>query len=571
MRSSLLVLCLLGLALTATATLVKHAEMKHVPSSWVMQGRANGGDMLEVHIAIKQQRVDMLEDIFWARSNPKNEHYGKWLSFNEVNELVAPKMESLVVVYEWLQSHGIDISTENVVTTPNSDMISLVMSVAQAEQLLHTQYFNFQHKSVKKVLTRTQQYFVPQLVAEHIDFIGPTTHLFDPMAFKNSHAHLKLKNARNQHHKKVASPAKPNDNCSLGISPACLRQLMNINNYVASVSTNSVSVTGYLEQYISLSDLATFFQQYVPSMVNDVPQIIGPNDQTNPGTEASLDIQYVMGVGQGVNTSFWYTAGRQPNNTQNEPFLVFLQNLASDAQAPWVVSTSYGDDEPSVDYNYATRCNTEFMKAGARGISILFSSGDGGVAGGQGTACGPQGQFVATYPAGSPVVTAVGGTTSWPETAASFSSGGFSNYWPSPSYQTAAVKQYLTVYGTNIPPQNLWNATGRAFPDVAAQSENFPVVQGGFTMPVDGTSCASPTFAGVVALLNDVRMKAGKSSLGFLNPLFYQNPSAFFDCTSGTNPGCNTNGFTATKGWDPVTGLGSPNFASLSTIVAALP
>jgi len=88
---------------------------------------------------------------------------------------------------------------------------------------------------------------------------------------------------------------------------------------------------------------------------------------------------------------------------------------------------------------------------------------------------------------------------------------------------------------------------------------------------VSGTSCSSPTFAGIVALLNDIRLTAGKSTLGFLNPLFYSNPSVFTDITDGNNPGCGTNGFYCAQGWDPVTGLGTPNFESLSTLVQSLP
>ena len=108
---------------------------------------------------------------------------------------------------------------------------------------------------------------------------------------------------------------------------------------------------------------------------------------------------------------------------------------------PLTMSVSYGDNEPGVDFSYATRVNTEFQKAGVRGTSIMFSSGDGGVAGGQSSPCNI---FVPTFPAGSPWVTAVGGTTkSNPEVCASFSSGGFSNYWPRPSYQDAAVKGYF--------------------------------------------------------------------------------------------------------------------------------
>jgi len=75
----------------------------------------------------------------------------------------------------------------------------------------------------------------------------------------------------------------------------------------------------------------------------------------------------------------------------------------------------------------------------------------------------------------------------------------------------------------------------------------------------------------VVALLNELRISKGKSSLGFLNQIIYANPDAFNDITSGSNPGCNTKGFPAAKGWDPVTGFGSPNYEKLAAVVTALP
>ena len=86
---------------------------------------------------------------------------------------------------------------------------------------------------------------------------------------------------------------------------------------------------------------------------------------------------------------------------------------------------------------------------------------------------------------------------------------------------------------------------------------------------MSGTSCASPAFASVVSLLNDRLAAAGKSALGFLNPLLYSDAgrAALNDVTSGSNPGCFSNGFPAKTGWDPVTGLGTPNFAKLSTLV----
>ena len=205
-------------------------------------------------------------------------------------------------------------------------------------------------------------------------------------------------------------------------------------------------------------------------------------------------------------------------------------------------------------------CNA-YAQLGARGVSILFASGDGGVAGSQSDNCT---QFVPTFPSGCPYMTSVGATQGVPETAADFSTGGFSNLFSVPDYQAAAVQSYLSALGGTY--QGLFNASGRAFPDVSTQGVNFETVVDGSVSGASGTSAASPTFAAIVALLNDRLVAKGKSPLGFLNPFLYSTgATAFNDITTGSNPGCNTNGFPATSGWDPVTGLGTPDFQKLAS------
>ena len=168
----------------------------------------------------------------------------------------------------------------------------------------------------------------------------------------------------------------------------------------------------------------------------------------------------------------------------------------------------------------------------------------------------------------------VGGTSgSSPEVTAGLSSGGFSNRWDRPSYQKTAVNDYLSG-STKLPDKKHFNSTGRGFPDISAQAVNFVVVQFGIPLPgVSGTSCASPTAAGIFGLLNDQRAQANKPPLGFLNPFIYQNEKAFNDVTSGKNNGCgfSTPGFPAEVGWDAATGLGTPNFKKLFEAVKSLP
>lgn len=222
--------------------------------------------------------------------------------------------------------------------------------------------------------------------------------------------------------------------------------------------------------------------------------------------------------------------------------------------------------------DYALKVCNLFMQLGARGVSVLFSSGDSGPGGScKSNTDNTTTTFLPTFPAGCPYVTAVGATTgSAPERGVSFSSGGFSIYHDRPSYQADAVSAYLDTIGETYAP--FFNATGRGIPDVAAQGQAFAVVDSGRTALLSGTSASSPAFAGVVALLNAARKAQGQSSLGFLNPFLYANPGALLDITSGYSSGCQGAGgglptsgarWNCTTGWDPVTGLGTPKFAEL--------
>lgn len=151
-------------------------------------------------------------------------------------------------------------------------------------------------------------------------------------------------------------------------------------------------------------------------------------------------------------------------------------------------------------------------------------------------------------------VTSVGATGGIsPETAADFSGGGFSNYFPRPSYQDGAIETFLTGLGTTY--SGLYNASGRAYPDVAAQGVNFEIAWYGYVWLGSGTSCSTPTFASIISLINDQLISAGKPVLGFLNPWLYSTAApTFTDITSGNAAGCNVDGFSAVEGWDPVRG-----------------
>lgn len=184
-------------------------------------------------------------------------------------------------------------------------------------------------------------------------------------------------------------------------------------------------------------------------------------------------------------------------------------------------------------------------------------------------------------------MTSVGGTQLVnPEKAVSFSSGGFSDVFKRPSYQSAAVETYLADHlGGPDQFRGLYNPEGRGFPDIAAQAVRYSVTgETGSLHLVGGTSAAAPTIAGLVNLLNSARLQAGRPPLGFLNPWIYDEAlkDAFTDITAGGSLGCTGHdlfsdlptpkvpgaGWNATEGWDPVTGLGTPLFDRLLELAA---
>jgi tripeptidyl-peptidase-1 len=165
-------------------------------------------------------------------------------------------------------------------------------------------------------------------------------------------------------------------------------------------------------------------------------------------------------------------------------------------------------------------------------------------------------------------VTSVGSTIGLPEVAINFTGGGFSNYFPRPSYQDSVIPDFLNTVPASF--TGVFNRSGRGYPDVAVQGWNFETIVAGQLSLAGGTSASSPTFASIIALLNDRLAQVGKKPLGFLNPFLYQTAGpagAFNDITEGKNAGftCNNTAvaFSAQKGWDPTTGFGTPNFAKL--------
>jgi subtilase family serine protease len=219
--------------------------------------------------------------------------------------------------------------------------------------------------------------------------------------------------------------------------------------------------------------------------------------------------------------------------------------------------------------------------------------------------------FFSNYPASSAYVLAVGSTMIDPNLIDSCSTttqemftsyrlgafdggGGFSITIPRPSWQDNLVKGYLNQTEL-LPPTNSFNSTTRGYPDVALNGYDYVIIENRTLHRIGGTSAASPALAGMISLLNEVLLSNGKKPLGLLPPLFYEmaqeQPSAFnkilpkeyqIPDTLATYPNetvkVQNNGCTrfyccqygygaSSSGWDPVTGLGTPNMLTIENYI----
>jgi subtilase family serine protease len=243
-----------------------------------------------------------------------------------------------------------------------------------------------------------------------------------------------------------------------------------------------------------------------------------------------------------------------------------------------VISISSAEGEHCFTSAEVARLNTALRTAARRHVTVVAASGDIGPVG-EPCSAPPSSSFPpvreVSLPASDPFVLAAGGTSlaashttgayhgeiAWdngaPGTTDQASGGGFSHLFPRPSYQDG-IPGIGAARGVPDVAADAYGHTGMALVISAGPGEIYIGNSG-------GTSGSTPFWAGIIALADQY---AGHS-LGFVNPALYaiaRGPcyhAAFHDITTGGNtvefPPKTFRGYTATPGWDPVTGLGSPD------------
>ncbi|GJJ08142.1 hypothetical protein Clacol_002350 [Clathrus columnatus] len=423
-------------------------------------------------------------------------------------------------------------------------------------------------------------------------------------------------------------------NCDTEITPACIRALYKFDDpLLLSTKKNSFAIVEYTPNAFVQSDLDMFFRNFSPSLVGTSPTLVsidgakkGVDQMQEQGFkfngESNLDLEHAMTLIAPQKVTLYQVGdtveGASFNNMLDaidasfctfeggdSPIFdgIYPDTLPGGFTGPEscgiikpanVISTSYGFTEVMATPEYEIRQCNEYGKLGLMGVTFLYSSGDTGVGGLDEVCIDPVTglelsngtKFDPGFPATCPFVTVVGATQvnpgstiHDPESACDtviFSGGGFSNVFGLPSYQESAVTSFLKKHPPPYTAEQFNNSGKvRGYPDVSSNGSKHVVAVDGEFVLVFGTSLAAPVFASMITAINDARLTIGKKPVGFINPAASLYSSLFSfalnDITSGNNPGCGTSGFNATTGWDPVTGLGTPNFETLKALWLVLP
>jgi len=541
------------------------------------------------------------------QQDPRSPNYHKWLTPEQFARQFGLTESDVAKVTAWLESEGFVVDH----VARSRTQVSFTGSVARIESVFATE--------IHKYLINGEKHFAnamePQVPAALQDVILGVRNLddFHPQP-------------RNTGLRKI--PGSPHFTSNLSgnhfLAPADFATIYDVTSlYNAGFDGAGEKIAVVGDSDITMSNIETF-RSLAGLSTNDPSKVLVPNSGTAtvPSTgeqiEAYLDLEWSGAIAKNASIIYVYV-GNNPNSSVWDA----LQYAVDNNLAP-VISISFGFCEQGLGQTAVDTIRGWAQQANAQGQTIIAAAGDSGAADCDGSrvTSAVQGLTV-DVPAAIPEVTGVGGTefsgdsssTStttywnstndsvygsalsyipevvWNDTSESIANhgglaaggGGASTFFAKPSWQTGAGvpndghrdvpdislnaspfhDSYLLCDGTD--------GTGnQACTNGFRDSQNFLDVVG-------GTSAGAPTFAGVVALLNQA---TGSKGLGNINSTLYtlagSAPSAFHDTTSGDNkvpctkgstdcPNGGTIGYSAGTGYDQASGLGSPDIFNLAT------
>jgi subtilase family serine protease len=527
-----------------------------------------------------------LEQLLRDQQDPKSPKFHKWITSAEYASAYGLPEKTLEDISNWLKSKGAlvrDIS-------PSRNRISFEATAAQAEALFQVQMHQYQVNGEMHYSNDREPYVPAPLSSVVVGIRGLNDFRLKPRSVRN----------RRRVQAAVRSDFTSGISGNTYLAPddfATIYDVKGLHNSGIDGTGQKIAVAGQTD--IKLSDIAAF--RSASGLSKNDPQVVleGTDPGTNLGdmTEADLDLEWSGAVAQGATILYVNST-----NVLNSFEYAITQNLAP------VLAISYGDCEANYSSGDVQTLESLAQQANAQGITITAPSGDSGAADCDSSKASATHGLAVDLPASLPYVTGVGGTRFvegnnssqyWSSTNNS-SNGSALTYIPGEVWNDTSADRQLSASGggaSSLFSKPSWqsgpgvpNDSHRDVPDISLNASadhdgylictngsctnGFRAADNTLTV-VGGTSAGAPTFAAIVALLNQ---KNG-SSLGNVNSTLYtlaqNSPSTFHDITTGNNvvpcasgsTNCTNGslGYSAGAGYDQVTGLGSPDVLSLAT------
>ncbi|HEX3792518.1 MAG TPA: protease pro-enzyme activation domain-containing protein [Pseudonocardiaceae bacterium] len=488
------------------------------------------GQRVSVAVSLKLRNTDQLAALDAAVSTPGSADYGHYLSPAEFAAEYGPTAADVAQVREYLTSEGLSVTG----VSGNNQVVDAAGPASKVAAAFDTSLSNYTDGS-QKYYANDSAVSLPADMASVVQGVSG------------------LSSRAVAHPENVPTTPKATPAASPvgGFSPTQYDGAYRL----SQVGADGTGVTVALWEFdgYKASDLTSYNTQYgLSGPAATTVEVDGQSYDSRPGDgegEVELDSEIVRGVAPKA-TQLVYEA---PNSDQGQ---IDMANQIVSQDRVSVISISWGGCEQDSTSSSITSTNNAFSQAVAEGMSIYSASGDDGSRDCTRTASG-SGVKAVDFPGSSVFDTSVGGTTLTlsgtsygSEKAWSDAGGGVSTVFAKPSWQP----------GTN---------TKRTVPDVSSNADpntGFSVFSAGSWTEFGGTSCAAPLWSGFTALYNQKAATAGKANLGFGNPAFYQllggssYGTTFHDVKTGSNQD-----FSATTGYDEVTGIGSPIADALTT------
>lgn len=542
------------LALVSAVNIVGQAESQPTLTHHVWQVTVNGKAKAVGHLPANQsmrlvlslplRNQGGLEDFLRDVYDPSSAIYRQFLTVEQFTEMFGPTKEDYESVQRFAQANGLRV----VKTSPNRVNLDVTGSVANIEKALHVNLNVYQHD------TENRTFFAPDKEPS----LDLSVQLWHVSGLDNYSTPQRALTVRNQ----SVTPSHVISNATTGSCPQAsfCGSDMRAAYYGGTALTGAGQSLGLLEYAgTDLADLTTYYKN--AKQTNNVPITLDSVDgvtvncfasQGCDDTEQTIDMTQALGMAPGLSSLVMYIGNGDP---LDDAGILNAMATANPLNAQLSSSWEWKPADPNTDNPY-------FLEFAAQGQNFFEASGDSG----KWTSSG----FV--WPADSVYVTAVGGTDldtvsaggAWKsETGWSGSGGGISpDKYAIPSWQVAAAAGCASC-----------SQVYRNGPDVSANANyTFYVCADQTTCTANeygGTSFAAPMWAGYLALANEQNITNGNPTLGFINPTLYTilggstYDTDFHDITSGSN-----GTYTATVGYDLVTGIGSPNGVNLINALA---